>query len=191
MHAVAREGVQHHGGHGGEGLPLTGAHLRDLALVQHHGADQLHVVWAHAQAAPRGLAHQREGLVEHLVNLGAIGQARADVDGTLTNGVVGEILHRGLERVDAHNARHSLLHAAPLAEAKDLVQDLGTHAGVSDGPCAGSACGVPAPRIGPDGTNRTCTYRCIPVACAPVRASRSAHVPSSVADDCARPRAVR
>jgi len=46
MNAIAGQGVQIDGQGGDEGLALTGLHLGDLAVVQHHAAHQLHVEMA-------------------------------------------------------------------------------------------------------------------------------------------------
>ena len=48
-------------------LALAGAHLGDLAVVQHHAADQLHVEMAHAERALARFAHHREGFRQQLV----------------------------------------------------------------------------------------------------------------------------
>ena len=47
MHTLAGQGVEVDGQGGHEGLTLTGGHLGDLAAVQHHTADNLHVVVHH------------------------------------------------------------------------------------------------------------------------------------------------
>ena len=67
MHALCRQGVEidRQGCH--QGLALAGAHLGDLALVQHHAADQLHIEMPHPQDAPASLAHHRKGLGQQLV----------------------------------------------------------------------------------------------------------------------------
>ena len=52
VHALARDRVQHDGAGGDERLPLAGLHFGDLARVQHHAADHLHVVMAHVVDAP-------------------------------------------------------------------------------------------------------------------------------------------
>ena len=57
VHALAGQRVEHDGERAGEGLALAGAHLGDLAVVQHHAADQLHVEVAHLPSCacrPRG-----------------------------------------------------------------------------------------------------------------------------------------
>lgn len=57
MHAVAAKRVEVRGQHRHQRLALAGAHLGNLALVQDHAADELHVEGAQAQHAARRLAH--------------------------------------------------------------------------------------------------------------------------------------
>ncbi len=64
MHTLAGERVQVGRERGHQGLTLAGTHLGDLAVVQHHAADQLHIEMAHVQRAPGGLAHHGEGLMQ-------------------------------------------------------------------------------------------------------------------------------
>jgi len=52
---------------GDEGLALAGLHLGDPAFVQHHAADQLDVEVAHAGGPPAGLAHQRKGFRQDIL----------------------------------------------------------------------------------------------------------------------------
>ena len=75
VHALALERVQvrRQGRH--QRLALAGAHLRDLALVQGDAAHELHVVVAHLQDAPAGLADDGEGLGQELFEPGALIQA--------------------------------------------------------------------------------------------------------------------
>ncbi len=48
--------VHRQGGH--QGLAFTGLHFGDFALVQHHPADQLHVIVTQAHGSPRGFTDQ-------------------------------------------------------------------------------------------------------------------------------------
>ena len=57
---------------GDQRLAFAGLHFGDLAVVQHHAADQLHVEMAHVQDAPAGFADHREGLDQE------VGQDLAD-----------------------------------------------------------------------------------------------------------------
>jgi Cu/Zn superoxide dismutase len=85
--AGERVQIQRHRGH--EGLPLTGGHLGDLALVEDDGTDQLNIVRHHvpghlqagdddlfADETPARLAYRRESLGEDLVEdiLGGLGE---------------------------------------------------------------------------------------------------------------------
>ena len=67
VHAMARQGIQVAGQSGDQGLAFAGLHFGDLALVQHHAADQLHVKMPHLQYPAAGLAHHGEGLGQNLV----------------------------------------------------------------------------------------------------------------------------
>ena len=60
--ALAGERVEDHRERRRERLALAGLHLGDVAAVDRHAADQLHVEVAHAHRALAGLAHDREGL---------------------------------------------------------------------------------------------------------------------------------
>ena len=66
MNAVAGECVEVAGEGGDEGLAFASSHFGDLALVQHCGADQLHVEVAHLHGAPAGLADHRKGFGKQL-----------------------------------------------------------------------------------------------------------------------------
>ena len=67
VHAAAGEGIEVSGQGGHEGLALACLHLGNLAVVQHHAADQLNIEVAHAEHALAGLAHHGEGLGQQLI----------------------------------------------------------------------------------------------------------------------------
>ncbi len=79
VHAVAGERIQVDRQRRDERLALAGAHLGDLAVVQHHAADELDVEWPHADAALRRLAHGREGLRQQIVEFFAGREASAEL----------------------------------------------------------------------------------------------------------------
>ena len=62
-------------------LSLTGAHLRDLALVQNHATHQLDIKMAHTQHTAAGLAADGKGGHEQLLELFAIGQLLTKLSG--------------------------------------------------------------------------------------------------------------
>ena len=67
VHAVAGQRIQIAGKRRHQRLAFAGLHLGDLARVQHHAADQLHIEVPHAHRANTGLAHHRERLGKNLV----------------------------------------------------------------------------------------------------------------------------
>jgi len=109
MHALARQRIQVHRQCRHQRLALAGTHFRDLALVQHHATDQLHVVVAQSERAPGRLAHRREGLGQQLVLGLTGGQALAEFIGLAAQLLVAQCLEAGFELVDAS---HRLAHAA-------------------------------------------------------------------------------
>ena len=113
VHAPAGEGVEVGGQGGHEGFALAGFHLGDLAVVQHHAADQLHIEVAHAQHPLAGLAHHGEGLGQQLIEQGPLLggmachllQLLAEFAREAAQLVVGEGSNLLLEQVDVGNDR--------------------------------------------------------------------------------------
>ncbi len=81
----------------GQGLALAGAHLRDRAVVQDHSSDQLDVVVALPDRAPRRLAGQREGLGQEVIQRLAVARPLAQR--------VGLFAHLGRDRALPSRAR--------------------------------------------------------------------------------------
>jgi hypothetical protein len=73
--ALAGQRIEVGGQRGDQRLAFAGAHFGDLAVVQDHAADQLHIEVAHAEGALAGLAHDREGLRQERVQRLALGHA--------------------------------------------------------------------------------------------------------------------
>ena len=67
MHTTATNGVDGGTERTNERLPFAGAHLRDLSLMQHDGAEDLFVVRAHARGAARRFASGGENLRQLVV----------------------------------------------------------------------------------------------------------------------------
>ena len=101
MHVVAGQRVQVAGERGHERLALAGLHLGDVAVVERHAADELHVEVAHAQRAHAGLAHGRERLGQQVVELLAALEALAELDRAPRQLLGGFRLHRGFDVVNA------------------------------------------------------------------------------------------
>ncbi len=119
MHALAEQRVEVDRQRRGQRLALAGAHLGDLALVQHDAADELDVEVAHLQHALAGLAHQREGLGQQRVERLAGSDAGAELVGLGAQGVVGQCFVLRLQRVDALDRTAVLLEQAVVARAEE------------------------------------------------------------------------
>ena len=120
VHAVAGEGVEIDGQGGDQSLALACAHLGDLALVEHHAADELHVEVAHAGGAHRCLADHSEGLREELVEGLAVAVALAELVGLCPELLVAEGLHLVFKVVDDVDLGLELLELAIRAEGQEL-----------------------------------------------------------------------
>ena len=118
VHAVAGQRVQVGGEHRGEGLALTGLHLRDVAQVQRGAAHQLDGEVALADRADRGLAGRRERLGQQLVQGLAVGVPRLELVGLRPQLGVGQRLHPRLERVDVRGDPAQPFHQLRLAGAE-------------------------------------------------------------------------
>ena len=81
MNAFAGECVQIRGQRRRQRLALSGAHLGDLAGMQHHAADQLHVKVAHRQGALGRFAHDRKRFGQQIVERFAVGKALSKLAG--------------------------------------------------------------------------------------------------------------
>ncbi|MFM2068032.1 MAG: hypothetical protein RLZZ584_2941 [Pseudomonadota bacterium] len=127
MHALARQRVQEDGQRGHERLAFAGAHLGDLAVVQHHAADQLHVEVAHLQGALAALAHDGKGFGEDVIQCDALGNALAQALHGATQLVVAQLLVLGFERGDVLDHTTVLLEQAVVATAENLGEELGQH----------------------------------------------------------------
>ena len=100
MHALAGNSVEIAGQRGDEGLAFAGLHLGDVALVQRHGANELHVKVAHTHGALGSLAHGGEGLGKHVVERLAVGVTLAELIGLGAEFLLGHLLKLGLKTVD-------------------------------------------------------------------------------------------
>ena len=139
--AAAGQRVQVHGHRRDEGLALAGLHLGDLAGVQDHAADELHVEGPHPERADRGLARDGERLLQDLVEDGRprflrvvgvrtlerLRDPRPELGGLAPQRLVGQGLDGRFERVDALHARQHLLDVALVLRAEDLGQQTVDH----------------------------------------------------------------
>ena len=100
MNAAPGERVEVGGQSGDQGLAFARPHFRDLAGVQYHPSDQLHVEVALAENPPRSLPYDRERFGSQIVEVFTFADAGPELPGLGAQVAIGEPLHRGLESVD-------------------------------------------------------------------------------------------
>ena len=119
------QGIQIGGERRDQRLALAGPHLRDLARVQHHPADELHVEMTHIEGALADLAHHGEGLGQELVERLASGITIAKLSGLGRDLFVRELRTLGLEGVDLLDGLGHALEQPIVAAAEDAAQESG------------------------------------------------------------------
>ena len=148
VHAAPGQRIEIDRQRGDQRLALARLHLGDLALVQHHAADQLHVEMALAERALGRLAHRGEGRHQQIVELGAVSQLLAERFGAAPQLGVREALDLGLERIDGLDLGPIDLEPAIVRGSEDLGRNRAdrqhakgsSHPGAAHGraPCTGS-----------------------------------------------------
>ena len=128
VNALAFERVEIGGQRGDERLAFAGLHLGDLAVVQHHAADQLHVVVAHAAATRRPASRTTANAS------GSRSSSVSPLARRVLNSAVLPLscsslrrLDRGFERVDVGDARPQPLQFTVVLGADDLGEELTKH----------------------------------------------------------------
>ncbi len=123
VHAVAGQRVEVGREHAGQGLALTGLHLRDVAQVQRGGAHQLDVEGPLAEGALGRLAHGGEGLGKEIIERFPVGVPLPELPGEVAQ--VG-VAHRDelfLDGVDLLADPLQLAQQPSFASAKDAIDD--------------------------------------------------------------------
>ena len=135
--ALAGERVEIGGQRGDERLAFAGLHLGDLAAVQHHAADELHVEVPHVQHAASGLADDREGLRQQVVERLALPRrARGTPRCAPSSSASRERRDAGLELVDARDERPQAFQFTFVLRADDFGEERVDHARVRRAPGA-------------------------------------------------------
>jgi hypothetical protein len=129
VHALAGQRVQVRRQRRDERLALAGAHLGDVAAVQHHAADHLHVEVTHLEDASAGLAHDRERLGQDLVERLAAIETTAELAGHARELLVVLRFHRRLELGDAPDDGVELLQLARVLGPENLLDESANHGG--------------------------------------------------------------
>ena len=132
VHALAVERVEVRGQRRDQRLAFAGLHLGDLAAVQHHAADELHVEVPHVQHAAAGLADDGKGLGQQVVERLAVGEPRAEFGGLAAELFVGELLDLRLFCVDRGDERAQPLQVTLVLRADDLREEsINNHSGTN------------------------------------------------------------
>ena len=129
MDAAARERIEVDRERRDQRLAFAGLHLGDLALVQDHAADELHVEMPLADGALGRLADGRERRHQDVVERLALGEFLLEGFGARAKLVVGKLDQFRLERVDGVDPRLILAHAPVIGGAEKLAGDSTDHCG--------------------------------------------------------------
>jgi hypothetical protein len=116
--ALAGQGIKVNRCGGDQSLAFAGFHFGDVAVVQHHAADELNVEMALAERALGGLADGGEGLEHEVVELAPLGDLFAELEGLLTELLVRELHELRLERINPGNLGVIRLEDAVVAGAE-------------------------------------------------------------------------
>ncbi len=129
-------------------LAFAGLHLGDVALMQHHAADQLDVEMALAEGALGRLAHGRKRRNQEVVECLAFRELLPELGGAGLQRVVGQCRDLRLQRVDGADAGLISLHPPVVGGAEELAGERADHhripvfCGSALQPCRGST-GLP------------------------------------------------
>ena len=122
VHAVAGQRVEVGRQHAGQGLALTGLHLRDVAEVQCRAAHHLDVEMPLVQYPPGGLTRDCEGLGQQIIETGAVGDPLLEFVRLGPQLGVGELLHVVGQGVDVLGHPLEALDHAAFAKTEQLIQ---------------------------------------------------------------------
>ena len=100
VNALAFERVEIRGQRGDERLAFAGDHFGDVAFVQDHAAEHLHVVMPQAEEPAAALAADGKGFDQDVVERFARCQPPTELDGLIPQLLVGHRLILRLQRVD-------------------------------------------------------------------------------------------
>ena len=128
VHTLARQGIEVHRESCDQGLALAGAHLGNLAAVQHHAADQLHIEVTHAQHALAGLAHHGKGFGLQIIQTGALRKTLAELTRLGLQLRVAQGADLLFKRIDLRNRLTHALDQSIVTTAKHLLHHFAEHA---------------------------------------------------------------
>ncbi len=109
-------------------LAFAGFHFGDVALMQHHAADQLNVEMALPEGALGAFAHGGERWNQQVIERLAVGELLAEFGGAGFQRLVGKRGKLGLERVDVVDAGLISLHPPVVGGSEKLAGERADHA---------------------------------------------------------------
>ncbi len=151
MDALAAQRIQIGRQRRHQGLAFTGAHFGNIAVVQHHAADQLHVEWPHAERTVCCFAHYGESLGQQLLQRFAIRHPALEFLGPGAQARIVERLDALLQCIDLLDSP-AVLPQQPLVSAtEDAGQKIGQLVLLQGIRVTGSFARVSGPTLGKAG----------------------------------------
>ena len=120
MAALARKGIEIDGKRRRQRFAFARAHFSNLAVIEHHAADQLHVEVTHAEHAPGSFAHHGEGFRQKLVGRRSLGDAVAEFLRLSLEFGIRKRLDGRFKLIDLRHLALILLNQPIVAAAEDL-----------------------------------------------------------------------
>ena len=127
VHAQTRQRIQIGRQRCHQGLTFAGTHLGNLAGVQNHAANQLHVEMAHIEHALSRFAHHGKGLGQQAVQHLALGQPRLELRGLGAQRLVRQRGNCRLQHIDALHGLAVTLDEPVVTGAENASEDSGEH----------------------------------------------------------------
>ena len=120
MHALCGQGIEIYSQRSRQSLAFAGAHFCNLAVIEHHAADELNVKVPHAEHAAACFAHNGKCLGQQVLQIFALGESVTKFRGFCSKLIVAELLHGGFKLIDFYTALAVLLDETVIAAAENL-----------------------------------------------------------------------
>ncbi len=124
MGAFAGQSIQINRKCRGQRLTFTGAHFRNLVVVQDHTADQLNIKVTHSQNSEARFAHYRKSFGQKRVKSGSVCKTLAKFHSLRLQLLIRERLHFRLEFVNHRYFATVLTDQSIIAASKNLCQEI-------------------------------------------------------------------
>ena len=124
MDALAGKRVEIDGKRGDKRLAFAGLHFGNLAVMQHHAANQLHIEWPEAQSALGGLAHRGESRNHKIVERLSGSKFRLECLGQPLEIGIAQFFIFGLQRIDGGHPFAICCNLAAIIGAENFLDDV-------------------------------------------------------------------